>query len=140
VLFVAASTGALFMVLGLFLFSNVAFTTLWTKLFGFFFKKNQSEGGEEITESFKDGNIDNRIMEFLGKIGQEVLLRFFFIFFVQTLYHYSCIVYTYPIPMSPQQYMHVIARDFELRSQTYCFYERTFNSGYGGILLFTSFI
>jgi len=131
VLFVAASTGALFMVLLLFLFSNVAVTTLWVKLYGLCFP---SEG------ETSDVKIDDRTMEFLGKIAQEVLLRFFFIFYVQTLYHYACIVYTYPIPMSPQQYMHVIARDFALRSQTYCFYERAFNSGYGGILLFTSFI
>jgi len=83
---------------------------------------------------------DNRILRYFGEIAAEVVLRFFFVFTVQTLFNYSFLAYKFPIPMTPQQYMSVIMTDYQLRSQTYCFYSRTLNSGAAGLMLLTSFL
>lgn len=83
---------------------------------------------------------DNRILCYFGEIAAEVVLRFFFVFTVQTLYNYSFLAYKFPIPMTPQQYMSVIMTDYHLRSQTHCFYSRALNSGAAGLLLLTSFL
>ena len=87
-----------------------------------------------------DDTIDNRVMEYLSTFYVELVLRFIVIFFVQTLFNYACAVYQFPIPMSPQQYLWVIVRDYQLRTQTYCYFQKSFNSGAAGIVLFTSFI
>jgi hypothetical protein len=87
-----------------------------------------------------EDTIDNRVMEYLYTFYVELVLRFMVIFFVQTLFNYACAVYQFPVPMSPQQYLWVIVRDYQLRTQTYCYFQKSFNSGAAGIVLFTSFI
>jgi hypothetical protein len=80
------------------------------------------------------------LWEYFAKVGAEILLRFSFVFFVQTLFCYATLVYVYPIPMTPQQYMGVITSDYHLRSQTLCFFNQIKSSGANGFLLIFSWL
>ena len=77
--------------------------------------------------------------EYFRDLSIEVCLRFGFIFMFHTLFNWGSLLYMQSFPITPEAYIGVLVRDWQLRSQTQCFLSSATNSAHGVVLLFSWF-
>ena len=72
-------------------------------------------------------------------LSVEVCWRFFFIFVFHTPFNWGSLLYMKGLPITPEAYIGVLVRDWQLRSQTQCFLSSAANSAHGVVVLFSWF-
>ena len=96
-------------------------------------------GGAEVWFLFYCLAFSGPFAKYFIYISVEVCWRFGFIFTFQTLFNWGSLLYMQGLSITPEAYIGVLVRDWQLRSQTQCFLSSAANSAHGVVVLFSWF-
>ena len=94
----------------------------------------------QIAKPFLVSNgVREPFVEYFTLLSMEVSLRFLFVFMFHTLFNWASLLYMQSFPITPEGYIGVLVRDWQLRTQTQCFVSHATNSVRGVVVLFSWF-